>query len=414
MQSIQLVGTYSFASNIANVKIGDLIKLQIQYSSRTKSDAIGAFTQSNLKIGYVPYNPIQIDTTIKYRVTQIKSYQGQLSLIISSNDPQTNCNFIYSEPEIIQKIKRQRAKLIDINPELKKALFHFKTGMNKQHLITNIEVLQSDCYFIDLKIHQANAFEPLEFKTVTHKYYDENVFKYDEFYEKKLIPHNIYKQFQTHRLEVYLENNYKCIQQISKIKLNKISKLLSMTNEPIVFEPIINSTFKLVNIDSNCSIELITLIVKYSINNQSPHPNNLTQLLTDNLNLLIETQSVNPNILIQNITDLVDIFDNLKVGGYCYNSELKLYCQIDLYDGINIIDIIDCELFDLMLNSVSDTEKPLTGRSNQKAKEYLMELILKLTIGNKYIIVLYDPILGRLLRAEINENLVLEIIKILG
>ena len=54
------------------------------------------------------------------------------------------------------------------------------------------------------------------FYTVTKEYYDNNIFKYDELYELNIIPRNIFIPFQIHRMEIYIEKNYKPIEKLLK------------------------------------------------------------------------------------------------------------------------------------------------------------------------------------------------------
>ena len=71
MQYIQIDGTFTYAQNIKELKIGDTIKLRINSSNRINKDAIGAYTLSGSKIGYVPFKSNQIDIKAKYKVTKI-------------------------------------------------------------------------------------------------------------------------------------------------------------------------------------------------------------------------------------------------------------------------------------------------------------------------------------------------------
>ena len=61
-----------------------------------------------------------------------------------------------------------------------------KTGFN----INNVNVIYTDENFIDLSITIDNI-ENL-FYIVTKKYYEENVFHYDELYKFELMPKNIF------------------------------------------------------------------------------------------------------------------------------------------------------------------------------------------------------------------------------
>jgi hypothetical protein len=76
------------------------------------------------------------------------------------------------------------------------------------------------------------------------------------------------------------------------------------------------------------------------------------------------------------------MFNDLKIGGLCYNHNLKKYCNIDLHDDNNIIEIST----DTSVNS-----------------KIFVELLIKSMISDKQIINIYNPIKGIIFRYEINE-----------
>ena len=66
-----------------------------------------------------------------------------------------------------------------------------------------------------------------------------------------------------------------------------------------------------------------------------------------------------------NLEHFKNIYNEIKLGGLCYNHSLKSYCQVDLYDDINIVEI-------------------WTENSSKKiSKEKFIELVIKLIISNK-------------------------------
>ena len=75
---------------LASCNIGDFIKLRINPSNRINKDAIGAYTTSGLKIGYVPFKSNQIDLKAKYTVAKINLTQDNPLLLIAIEFNQTN------------------------------------------------------------------------------------------------------------------------------------------------------------------------------------------------------------------------------------------------------------------------------------------------------------------------------------
>jgi hypothetical protein len=118
--------------------------------------------------------------------------------------------------------------------------------------------------------------------------------------------------------------------------------------------------------DISDNLNLLKLIIQYNIEpNEYYNPSNVKSI-----NYLFD------------LTEFNNIFNGLKIGGLCYNHMLKLYCYIDLYDDINIIEISTIEII---------------------SREKFIESIIKLIISNKQIINFYNPIKGQILRLEISE-----------
>lgn len=387
MQSIQIDGTFTYASNIKNLKIGDQIKLIPNPSNRLNSEAIGAYTFNGNKIGYVPFKSNQIDMKAKYTVTKINLNQENPILLISRQFEHTN--FIQSEPKFIKEVKYSNEGLTIQNLELKNDLKHFATYLKKSsNDITELKITYQDSNYINLLVKTLT--DKIIFWTVTKKYYEENIFKYDEFYKFKLIPKCIYQQFQIHRLEDYLEKKYKPIDKLLKMKKIKLEQLIksnifelfSKIQEPNYgFEQIKTSGLRTITkSDITGQVynqeqlgNLLKLIVQFGIN-PNPYYKPLTYL-----------QYINPNTTFDfkpNLDEFTNIFNDIKLGGLCYNHELKYYCQIDLYDDINIVEIFNEKII---------------------SKEKCEELLLKLVIANKSIANLYNPIEGFIYRLEIPE-----------
>ncbi len=415
MQSIQIDGTYTYAENIKSLKLGDIIKLIPNPSNRLNSDAIGAYTLSGSKIGYVPFKSNQIDIKSKYTVTKIKLTQDHPVLLISRNFE--NSNFINIEPLFIRTIKPDKIIKSNIESDIKQFSKFLEKSGNE---ITNIGVTFQDSNYIDLYIEtpESNTI----FYTVTKKYYEENIFKYDEFYNFKLIPKCIYQQFQIHRLEIYIEKNYKPIEKILKsrklkfdnlVKLNIFNldnldnldksddsdnfiskdnfgfekynhadlKILSQTQ----LEKLVNNKeqlanlIKLIILHTQLTNYNLTSILNNKQSNSYLNPNNYLELINS---------TKNENQIITNLTQLNNEFNELKIGGICYNHKIKSYCFIDMYDDLNIVEI--------------SMDKNIT-------KEKLVELIIKLIISNKQIINLYNPLKGYILKLAIPEQILYKI-----
>ena len=363
MQSIQIDGTFSFANNIKGLKIGDIVKLIPNPNNKLTKEAIGVYTLGGLKIGYVGFKINQIDINAKYTISKINLNQHNPLLLITMKFNNTNCIELY--PNIVSKSEMIKELFDDL-----KHFFKFLQRNNNN--VTKLKIILADENFINILIETED--EASIFYTVTKKYYEENIFKYDEFYNFGLIPKSIYQQFQIHRLEVYIQNSYKSIDTLlksSKFKFNNLKKrglfdIFAWDDdiENFGFNLIQSSNLIICDNESLDKLDskFILLQIQYNINlNKYYNPN---------------------NDLIINIDAIKNLFPNLKTGGMFYNHTTRLYCIIDLYNDNSIIDII----FD-----------------DKISKELFVKLLIKLVISNKQIINLYNPIKGTILRLEIPE-----------
>lgn len=381
MQNIQIDGIFTYIDNIKKLKLGDTIKLIPNPKNRLNKDAIGAYTLDLKKIGYVPFNKSQIDINLKYNVSHISLNSFKPLLLITVCFP--NENIIITKP-IIENNNNNN------NKYLKESLEHFsKYLLNNKVEFEILKIIYNDDNFIDLSIDD-NIFY-----TVTKKYYDLNIFKYDEFYKYKLIPTCIYEPFKIHRLENYIKKKYKKI-HINKKFNNEISINILNCNEIIINKIIFNNdnndnnnTIINITTDNNNHILISNAIYKdYNIlKKDNIFINDLKHIL---LYSITQHEYYNYNIinnydknhLYLDINEFLILYPNIKLGGLCYNHKYKLYCDIDLYDDDNIIEI----LFNDLTNNL------------------FINLIIKLIIFNKSTINIYNPFKGSILKYTLENK----------
>jgi hypothetical protein len=389
MQQIEINGIFTFIDNIKTLKLDDQIKLLPNPNNKVSKDAIGAYTLTGKKIGYVPFTTSQIDINGKYIVSKIKL--NKISPVVTISIEFNTCNFIHCEPLCISQLKLSQLSNDKLPDELVYDLKQFAKYLEKSgNKVNRISVYEYNESFITLCISTQTTNNL--FYTVTKQYYDKNIFKYNEFYKFGLISKCIYQPFQIHRLEKYLEYNYKSIKKLiltNKITFNKISEKISNNLLKNNFEQIESIDLILLNksllttiINSSYTEDFIKLLVQYLLGNiqqdntlqELYNPNNLLKLLNKNEIKLDDF----------NIHNLLNMFINLKIGGICYNHNYKLYCTIDLYDDTNIIEIAN-------INEISEL--------------YLIELLIKLIISEKQIINVYNPITGILFYLNISTEI---------
>ena len=311
MLDIQIDGLFTYADNVKTLKIGDKIKLIPNPNNQINVNAIGAYTLDNKKIGYIPFNINQININLIYTVSKISLNQNNPLLLISINFDNTNFILINNQSNISTKI---------INDDVT----HFKKYLERNgHTIQDIYISYMDDDYINLTIKSDD--NEVVFNTVSKKYYESNIFKYEEFYKYKLIPHCIYQSFLIHRLESYIIKKYKYIDKIIK---NKKKKLIQL----------------------NLNFDIININPIHNYNN------------------------------INDCYDFLNLFENIIPTSLCYNHNIKAYCNIDFYNNDTIFDII----------------------SNNEYNNIEIYLI-KLLISNKKNMVLYNPLLGKIYKLELNE-----------
>lgn len=287
MNSIQLDGVYSFLDNIKNIKLNDSVKLLLNPNNKISSDAIGVYTLDNNKIGYVPYNSNQININDNYKITKINLNKNNLQILIIPQSSKSNIIQLFNYENYLDNI---------IQHNYKEEINKFKKYLVREgHIINDIKISYYDDNFINIIIEtiENNRINKNIFYTITKKYYDENIFIYDDFYYNKLINKCLFELFKIHRLEFYIIKNYKPIEKI----INKYKQNI-------------------------CHVECenINKNIKYNI---------------ENINYKDLISNENENIE----SDINILFNNVKYKGIGYNHQLKSYCYVDIYNDDNIIEL---------------------------------------------------------------------------
>ena len=198
MFKFQLEGINSFCDNILEIKLNDKVKLKRNINNKLSSDAIGVYTLHGKKIGYASFIFSQhIDLDLDYSIININLSKKEIII---------GC--LYPENNYINIIKPDGS---NNNIENEHDLLLFKKKLQiLGFIIKDIKVLYADDYFIDINI-KAEPNINVVYYTITKKYYDINLIKFNEFFDNKLINYNVYRPFFTHRLEEYIIRNYKLI-----------------------------------------------------------------------------------------------------------------------------------------------------------------------------------------------------------
>lgn len=299
MQSFKIVGTFTFAETIKTLKLGDIVKLIPNPENKINPNAIGVYTKEMKKIGYLPFNITQVDCT-DCTINTLKLLQGNTNIIITRKYKKNN--FLLCYPKIISERNIIRNYLEDDIKKFKKYL-----ELNLYN-IEDIYISYHDDNYIDLFIK--TDIHEHTFYTVTKKYYDENIFKYDEFYELKLIPKDIYQQFIFHRLECYIEKKYDLVNLHISKNINKVVPI--NIHSPIKY-------------DNN--FQNIKIAIKF--------------ILSDNLIYKKYLDKTNYDLfqVNKNKDNICNFFNDYNITEIAYNHLTKKYCYIDLYNSDTIVVI---------------------------------------------------------------------------
>lgn len=336
-QIIQIDGTFSFADNVRTLKLGDKIVLKPNPNNSINSNAVGAYTLNDKKIGYIPFTSKQVDIKSKYYVFRLNLSQNNPVLQIAREFEVSNIIEIQSECD-----KYASANKNVITDELKL----FKKNLEKAgHIIEEFKVLYKDDNYLNLLINGTI------FYTVTRKYYDENIFRYDELYNYGLIPKCIYIPFQTHRIEIYIQRHYKHLFQFleNREKKKPFQKELTLKEKELIknFRNVLfkNDEYKKEIIqDKNLIITDKDNLDKYKLYSKLP----------------------------------IEYFKDMKIGGLCYNHEYNGYCNVDFYNDDSIIEIT---IEDIDMKKYSLTEK-----------------VGILVMSKKSTLYIYNPIIGFIIK----------------
>jgi hypothetical protein len=345
MQSIQIDGTFTYIDTVKTVKLGDMVKLIKNPNNRINKVAVGVYTMDGKKLGYIPFKSSQLDITESFYISKINLTKDNLQLLISRKYMAAgDSNIIQIVPEIFRKSLVSTFFPENFSQDLKR----FQKNLEKSGVKFNrIVPIYYDSNYITIMVETLddnNEKTKNYFYLVTKEYYDNNVFKYDEFFELGLMARNIYIPFQIHRLEIYIEKNYK------PMKISKKSRSTTDIDVELTETKILHNIFKSKTIEDE---DMIRAIIQSEIMGNS----------------ISEDYSIN-------LLPLLELFPNLKAGGICYNTTMKKYCYIDMYSDDMIIELI--------------FEKPTKAGFIAK----LNEMNCKLEIANKTSFAMINPIAG--------------------
>lgn len=300
MPSYKIVGIYSFAKNLLDIKLNDPVILKQEIHNIKSKNAIGVYFNNN-KIGYLPienknelnkfnksFKISKLVLNKEYPVVEISRTYNDTALLL-------NCDFPWEK-----KIKYP-LQVINLSSDLEKSLSALiKYLGNKRIKIKKALITFSNDDYTNLVLETAKGIQT--FYTITYNYFTKNAEYYDELFELNLIDNTFYKDLMFYRIENYYESNYKNI-----MDLNVDIDIDLEINEKQVHEPLSinkNEINELVNIYWYC-------LYKNDMSYMNKYINNI-----NNINSLNETKKY---------------FNSLKLtrGNFYYDHKYQIYSWIE-------------------------------------------------------------------------------------
>jgi hypothetical protein len=304
MTTYKILGIYSFAENLKNVKLNDPVIFKNEKYNVKSENAIGVYTFDNKKLGYLPTENNNKIFNLSYKISKLNLNQEYPLLEISKF--YSLINYLDNIEYPYEKNIKYNISACNISVELNNMLI----GLEKYLLTKKIKVKRSaiiyyDENYINILIEYSKYVN--QFETVTLKYFKENYDKYEELYENKLIETIFYRNLLVYRLECYYEQNYVNILDYKKI-----------INEYFFTEEQIHDKI-------DCSIIFCKIYIKYLITK-------------DDFYLLKINENPKGNLF--QIEKFVKD-NNLSIGKFTYDHKLKIYDYIDFVNDDTVFIISD-------------------------------------------------------------------------
>jgi hypothetical protein len=342
MPSYKIVGIYSFAKNLLDIKLNDPVILRKEENNIKSKNAIGVYFNNDKKIGYLPIeNKSEVNKfNNSYKISKLilnKEYPVvEISRTYDNTSILSNCEFPWEK-----KIKYP-LEIINLTSELEKSLTTLIKYLNGKRIkIKKALITFANDNYTNLVLETAKGIQT--FYTITYNYFLKNSEYYDELLELNLIDNAFYKDLMFYRIENYYETNYKNI-----IDLNVDIDIDLEINEKQVHEPLvinkkdIDTIFNIINIYWYCL-----------------YKNDMTYI-----------DNYNSNLLPKNLDVTKKYFNSLELnrGNFYYDHKYKIYSWIEWLSDNKVFmitsDVSKSNLINLYLTQKKDMilYNPLEGK----------------------------------------------------
>lgn len=337
MPNYKILGINSFADNLKKININDKVILKSEQFNIKSKNAIGVYTIDNKKIGYLPIEN-------KNEITSFNDAYKITKLILNKEYPLVEISRYYSENNFLINIEYPYEKkikyeyvLVNISKDLQKSIIGLEKYLGTKKIkVKRSAVIYYDENYINLLIEVTKGIEA--FECITLKYFKENIDKYEELSENKLIENTFFRELLFYRLECYFEKNYKSPLKLPQItNINLLNYVNSITEEKVHDE----LELKNKNIDN---LLVIKLYLRYLFHNNSDY-------LLKYLNKILNKKYINVNNAMEDIIPNYEIlkknieYHNLELGHFMYNHKYEMYEYIDFTSDSSVMVI--SEIFNI-------------------------------------------------------------------
>ncbi len=365
MPNYKILGIYSFADNLKNININDKVILRSEKYNIKSKNAIGVYTNDNKKLGYLPNeNANEINSfNNAYKISNLVLNKEYPIVEISRDYLETN--YLDNVEYPFEKKIKYEYVLVNISEELRKAVIGLEKYLETKRIkVKKSAVIYCDENYVNILIEVSKGIE--QFECITIKYFKENIDKYEELNEKKLIDNIFFRGLLFYRLECYFEKNYRSALKSPEITNIYLLKYVNDIVEEKVHDELILE-YKKVDY-----MLLIKLYLRYLFHNKDEYILKYINSFTQK-----EYTDVSKGMkkLISNYKLLNELKENLKLecGKFTYDYKNEMYEYVD-YTNETTVFII----------------------SEQFNINYLYASLLT----KKTNLIMYNPLLGTILKID--------------
>jgi hypothetical protein len=364
MPNYKLLGIYSFADNLKKININDQVILKLDQFNIKSKNAIGVYTIDNKKLGYLP---VENQNEIVFFNNAYKIS----NLILNKEFPLVEISRFYPKNNYLDNIEYPYEKkikygyiLVNISRELQKSMIGLEKYLKTKRIkVKRSAVIYYDDNYINILIEVSKGIN--QYECITLKYFKENIDRYEELNENKLIENTFFRELLFYRLEYYFEKNY-----ISPLNSPQITNIYLLKYVNTIIQEQIHDKLELIN-EKIDNILIIKLYLRYLFHNNNEY-------ILKYINKIINKEYTDVDKAMEEIIPNYKVIKeiiinyNLEQGKFIYDHKYKMYEYIDFTNESSVFVISDEFNINYLYNGL------LTKKSNLIVYNPLMGIFLRI------------------------------------